>query len=130
MSMTISFPGGKRVSAAFGDYLLETDQPKDKGGDGTAPSPFDLFIASIGTCAGFYILSFCKERNIPVDNIKLTLDTEKHPETKMTDKIMIQVQLPEDFPDKYKKAVIAAADVCSVKKHLLNPPAIEIALKS
>lgn len=130
MSMTISFPGGKRVSAAFGDYLLETDQPKDKGGDGTAPSPFDLFIASIGTCAGFYILSFCKERNIPVDNIKLTLDTEKHPETKMTDKIIIQVQLPEDFPDKYKKAVIAAADVCSVKKHLLNPPAIEIALQS
>lgn len=129
LDMKINFPGGKKVTASINDLMIVTDQPKDKGGDGSAPTPFDLFITSIGTCAGYYVLSFCKERDITTENISLTLTTEKHPETKMTEKISIKVHLPADFPAKYKKAVIAAADLCSVKKHLAKAPTIEIGIQ-
>ncbi len=126
MDMKIIFPDGKKVDALYKGFKIQTDQSKENGGKGSAPQPFDLFLASIGTCAGIYVLSFCNKRNISTKNIKLILHTEKNTETKMIDKIMIDIQLPPEFPEKYKQAVISSAELCSVKKHLYTPPEFEI----
>jgi ribosomal protein S12 methylthiotransferase accessory factor len=71
MEMTIRLAGGMRVSADFKGFAIATDQPQESGGEGSAPSPFDLFLASLGTCAGFYIQSFCQKRGIPTQGIGL-----------------------------------------------------------
>ena len=122
MEMEITFPGNKRVYADFDGYTVETDQPLRGGGDGTAPAPFDLFLASIGTCAGIFVLGFMQQRNIPTEGAKLTLRTHFNPETHLIGKVDIDIQLPEGFPEQYKDAVIRAAELCSVKRHLHTPP--------
>ena len=128
MEMKISFPGDKKVDADYKGFTIKTDQPIREGGEETAPEPFSLFIASIGTCTGLYVLSFCQKRNIPTDNITLLLQLEKNKETHMIEKISIKIQVPEDFPERYKKAVLKTANLCTVKKHLEKPPEIEIFL--
>ena len=128
MEMKICFSGGKKVDADYKGLTIKTDQPKHEGGDESAPEPFSLFIASIGTCTGFYVLSFCQERNIPTDDINLLLKIEENKETHMTKKITIEIQVQVDFPENYKKAIIKAASLCTVKKHLDNPPEIDILL--
>ncbi len=131
MDMKIIFPGGKKVDADYKGFTIKTDQPireGGKGGEGSAPEPFSLFIASIGTCIGVYVLSFCQKRNIPTDNISLLLKLEKNKETHMIEKISIEIQVPEDFPENYKKAIVKTASLCAVKKHLDNPPEIDISV--
>jgi len=127
--MGIIFPGGKKVDALYKGFKIETDQSERSGGEGVAPAPFDLFLASIGTCAGIYVLSFCQERNIPADKIKLILRTERDRETWMIAKIEIEIQIPPEFPEKYKEAIVKAAELCTVTKHLYSPPAIEVKTK-
>jgi putative redox protein len=114
------------VIASHHGHIIRTDQPLEAGGDGSAPAPFDLFLASIGTCAGIYVKSFCDQRGIPSENIRIIQNSEYNPETHMIGKIKLDIQLPNDFPVKYKDALINVANLCAVKKHLLNPPAIEV----
>ena len=127
--MKVSFPGGLRVDAEYKGFVIKTDQPVYSGGDGSAPAPFDLFLASIATCAGIYVLFFCQRREIPTENAAVVMKTRRNPETKSIEKISIEIQLPPEFPEKYKKAVIKAVDSCSVTEHILNPPAFEIEAK-
>jgi len=124
--MEIVFSGNKKVDAIFNGHVVKTDQPVQAGGDGTAPAPFDLFLASIGTCAGIYVLGFCQARGIPTDGIKLIQRMNYNFQKRLFDKIEIEIKLPPDFPEKYKAAVINAADNCAVKKHLQNPPEIVV----
>ena len=126
MEMEIRFPGGKKVEALFDDFTVTTDQPVVDGGSGSAPSPFDLFLASIGTCTGYYVLSFCQKNNIPTEEMKLTARFLRNPTTHLVENIRIDIQVPREFPEKYKKAVIKAAEVCTVKRHLEQPPRIDI----
>ncbi len=126
MEILIDFPGGVRVDAHLGSLTVQTDQSVYEGGQGSAPSPFALFLASIGTCAGFYVLSFCRSREIPTEGIRLIERREVDPETHLVSRVLIEVQLPPEFPEKYKTAIIRAADQCTVKKHLEHPPAIEV----
>jgi len=126
MDMEIVFPGGKRVDALYKGFRIKTDQPPHLGGDGSYPAPFDLFIASIGTCVGIYVLIFCQRRNIPTDKLKLILRKERNKNTGMIEKIKIEILLPPQFPEKYKKAVARAGKECSVKKHLFDPPVFEV----
>jgi ribosomal protein S12 methylthiotransferase accessory factor len=126
MEMVVTFPGGLKVNANYKGYTTQTDQPVTAGGDGSAPAPFDLFLASIGTCAGLYVLRFCQERNIPSDNARIVLTTERNDKTKMIEKINIDIKLPDGFPEKYMKAVVSAANKCPVKNHILNPPEFAI----
>ena len=126
----VTFPGGMRVDAEYKGHIVKTDQPVHQGGEGTASSPFDLFLVSIATCAGFFALAFCKERDIPTEKAGVVMRMEKNPESKMIGKISIEIQLPAEFPERYKRAVIKAVDNCTVKAHLLKPPAIEIELKT
>jgi putative redox protein len=130
MDMTVDFPGGARVSAHFGSFAVETDQPKLNGGEGTAPTPFELFLASLATCAGFYVLGYCRTRGISAEGIRLVQKLECDPESKLVKKIRLEIQLPSEFPSKYFAAVIKAAESCLVKKHLENPPSFEIVTTS
>jgi ribosomal protein S12 methylthiotransferase accessory factor len=125
-NMEITFPGNMKVDSTYNGFTLHTDQPKKKKGDDTAPVPFDLFLSSIGTCAGVYVLFFCQERHIDTQGIKLVLEFDQNQKTHMTEKITIRILLPPSFPKKYEKAIIRSAGMCAVKKHLEQPPKFEI----
>jgi putative redox protein len=129
MTIEIFFEGNKKVAARMGDQVIHTDQPVKFGGDGTAPSPFDLFLASVGICAGFYIKSFCDQRNLSAEGIKILQHLSFNPETKLYDKIEVEVGIPADFPENYREAMIRAAETCTVKKHLANPPGVKVTPK-
>jgi putative redox protein len=125
MEMIIDFPGGARVDAHFGPFTVPTDQPSYNG-MASAPTPFATFLASIGTCAGIYVLGFCQQRGISAEGVRLVQSLEVNRMTGMVSKIKLDIQLPPTFPEKYKTAVIRAADQCAVKKHFENPPQFEI----
>jgi uncharacterized OsmC-like protein len=122
----IVYPGGLKVDAESGTFVVRTDQPVREGGEGTAPSPFDLFLASIATCAGYYALAFCNGRGIPTEGLGVTARFEKDAASKMIGKISIRIDLPGGFPSKYREAVIKAVDACAVKAHMNRPPVFEI----
>jgi ribosomal protein S12 methylthiotransferase accessory factor len=121
-TMTVTFPGGKRVDASFDGFEILTDQAVDSGGNGTAPEPFDYFLASLATCAGIYVLGFCQKRDIPSDGISLSQSWDRDEKTNRLTNVRISIEVPADFPDKYHKALVRAASQCSVKKTLENPP--------
>ena len=123
MEMEIVFPGGAQVDARFGNMVVETNQ------DGSAPAPFALFLASIGTCAGIYVLSFCQQRGIPTDGVKIIQRTHKNPETRMIDQLDLDIIVPPEFPEKYHQALVRAADQCAVKKHIHDPPRFNVETK-
>lgn len=122
MEMKITFPGGKKVDALYKGFTIQTDQPIKAGGEGSAPEPFSLFLASIGTCVGIYVLSFCQRNEIPTQDMKLVLSFEKNQQTHMIENMYITIFLPKEFPEKYKKAVIKTAELCTVKRHMEKPP--------
>ena len=126
--ITLSFPGGKRVDAHYGDRTVQTDQSVKNGGDGSAPEPFDLFFVSMATCVGIYILEFCTTRDLCTDGLGVHLTSTFDPEEKRYPKIGLDLSLPDGFPAKYRSAIWRTANLCSVKKHLLNPPEISITL--
>ena len=130
MKMEIVSAGGKKVNALYKGFTVKTDQSKENGGDQSAPEPFDMFLASIGTCAGINVIVFCQRHGISADKIKLILLFDRNQKTRMIEKIIIEIQLPVDFPEKYKNAVIRSADLCSIKKHMINPPKFEIYTKT
>jgi len=125
--MEVTFDGEKVISAHLSSgHIVKTDQPINSGGKNTAPAPYELFLASIGTCAGIYIKSFCDQRKISTENIKIIQTAEYNKETGLPTDIKIDIQLPFDFPEKYRAAVISAAELCKVKKTIANPPKFEI----
>jgi len=124
--MVVSFPGGKRVDADFDGVTVATDQPVDEGGDGTAPAPFDLFIASLATCAGIYILGFCQNRDISTEGIRLVQSLERDDESKKIETVSIRIEVPPEFPEKYLGALERVAAKCTVKKTLESPPAFKM----
>jgi putative redox protein len=124
--MEITFDGGKVITAHTHGHAIRTDQPSDNGGENTAPAPFDLFLASIGTCAGIYIKSFCDNRNIPAEGIKIIQSYVWDKETGLPLNIKLDIKLPADFPEKYKASLIHVAELCKVKKSIANPPVFEI----
>ena len=126
MEMTVTFPGGARVDAQFGTHVIRTDQPPHAGGDGSAPAPFAVFLASIGTCAGIYVLGFCRQRGLATDGIRIIERVHNNRMTGMVDKIDLEIQVPPAFPQKYYDALVRSADQCAVKKHLENPPQFNV----
>lgn len=122
MEMLIDFPGGSRVDAHFGGFSVPTDQPPAS----SAPSPFEVFLASIGTCAGIYVLGFCRQRGLTATDIRIVERVNHSPVTGMVEKIDLEIQVPPTFPEKYRDSLIHAAELCAVKKHLESPPRFEI----
>ena len=126
MELTITLGTGARVDAAAQGFTIHTDQPVASGGGGSAPDPFTLFLASIGTCAGFYVGSFCRTRGISTEGVRVVQQVIDDPATKRPREIRLEVHLPEGFPAEYRDAVARAAGTCKVKKVLADPPAFEI----
>ena len=130
MEMVIDFPGGARVDAHFGPYTVATDQPPMGGGEGSAPTPFAVFLSSLGTCAGIYVLGFCQQRGISTDGVRIVQRMQSNPFTRMVEKIELEIQVPPEFPEKYYSALVRSAEQCAVKKHFENPPSFEITTKA
>jgi putative redox protein len=125
VNIAVSFPGGVAVEAGVGGHTVRTDQPAPLGAD-SAASPFDLFLASIATCMGFYALRFCQERAIANEGLGLSLETVRDEAQKRLATIKVSLTLPPDFPEKYREAILRAVDQCAVKKHMIEPPAFEL----
>jgi putative redox protein len=129
MEMTIDFPGGAKVDAHFGPFTVKTDQPLHGGGEGSAPMPFDIFLSSIGTCVGIYILGFCRQRGLPTEGIRIMQHTHPNSTTGLIDKIDLEIEVSASFPKQYYSALIRSAELCKVKKTLEQPPQFEIMTK-
>lgn len=123
--LEISMPGGRRVEARVGRHVIHTDQPLDNGGSDTAASPFELFLASIGTCAGIFVQGFCAKRGIPFDEIRIVerADLDAHGVLQSVD---LELQLPSTFPDRYREAIIQVVDQCSVKRAIAAQPQFSV----
>jgi ribosomal protein S12 methylthiotransferase accessory factor len=126
MEMEISFPGGARVDAEFGSFTVKTDQPPMGGGEGAAPTPFALFLSSIGTCAGIYILGFLRKRGLSSEGVSILQRMRVNPMTGMVSEVDLDIQVPSDFPEKYYDALVRSAELCAVKKHFETPPMFNI----
>ncbi len=122
----VNFPDGKKIDAKIGEFTINTDQAIANGGDESAPEPFQLFLASIATCAGIYALSFCQSRNIRPDGMSLSMECDWDEDKKRYPKMSIDLRLPEGFDERYREAVVRSMDLCSVKKHMMDPPEFEI----
>jgi ribosomal protein S12 methylthiotransferase accessory factor len=129
MEMVIDFPGGARVDAHFGPYTVSTDQPPIGGGEGSAPTPFEVFLSSIGACAGIYVLGFCKQRGLSSEGIRVVQRVHTDPQTRMIGKVDLEIQVPENFPEKYRDSLVRSAELCAVKKHLESPPEFDVFTK-
>ena len=125
MQILIDFPGGSRVDAHFGNFTVPTDQPPAA----SAPSPFELFLSSIGTCAGIYVLGFCQQRGLPTDGIQIVQRIHANRTTGMVDAIDLEIHVPPTFPEKYYDSLIRSAEFCKVKKHLEKPPRFNVTTK-
>ena len=122
----VSFPDGKKIDAKIGEFTINTDQAIANGGDESAPEPFQLFLASIATCAGIYALSFCQSRNIRLDGMSLSMECDWDEDKKRYPIMSIDLRLPKGFDEKYREAVVRSMDLCSVKKHMMDPPEFKI----
>ncbi|MCC6500925.1 MAG: OsmC family protein [Anaerolineales bacterium] len=122
MEILIDFPGGARVDAHFDGHTVKTDQPATGGGEDSAPTPFEVFLASIGACAGIYILGFCRQRNLPTEGIRILQRTRTNSDSGKLEKVEMEIQIPPSFPQQYHSALIRSAELCKVKKTLENPP--------
>jgi len=124
--MTVSFPGGKKVDAHYNGFTIATDQSPRGGGEGSAPQPFDLFLASIATCAGIYVKGFCDARGLDTTGLSLSMDIVPDPVAHRIAALNLVVHLPEGFPEKHREAVLRSAELCAVKQHLHQPPRITV----
>ena len=126
--MEITFPGGVAVEARHKGFTVRTDQPESQGGGNTAPSPFDLFLVSLGTCAGFFALRFCQQRQIDTAGLRLTLESTRDEAAHRLETVRIVLHLPAGFPAKYHAAILKATDQCAVKRAIDDPPRFEVLL--
>jgi ribosomal protein S12 methylthiotransferase accessory factor len=123
--IVVTLPGGRRVDAQVGAHAVRTDQPRDNGGDDTAPSPFELFLASIGTCAGIFVQGFCAKRDLPTADIRIVERMQYAPDGTLTG-VDLDIQVPPSFPEKYREALVRVADQCSVKKAIQTQPRFQV----
>jgi len=124
--IVVTFPENLKVEAKVKEFTIVTDQPEKSGGDSSAPSPFGLFTASIATCAGYFALKFCRARKLNTDGMQLVLRYAWDDKEKRYPHMEVELKLPEEFPDKYREAIVRSMDQCVVKKHILEPPSFSI----
>lgn len=129
MEIITTLPGRLSTISEYNGFSIRTAQPESSGGDGSAPAPFDMFLISIASCSAVYASYFCETRNIPVDDIRIIQKMERDPVSHMLTRITIEVELPVDFPEKYIKPMLKSIDMCAVKKHLVDPPEVEVKIK-
>lgn len=126
MEINVNFLDNLRLEAKFDDFTVLTDQPIRYKGDGSAPSPFDYFLASSALCAAYFVRVYCLARDIPTDNIRLSQNNIVDPEDRYNQIFKIQVELPEDLPEKHRQGILRSIDRCTVKKVVQTGPTFEI----
>ena len=122
----VTFPGRKKVDTRIGEHVIRTDQPIAAGGEGSAPAPFDLFLAAIGTCAGIYVVGFCQKRELPTEGIRIRQRNHFDPETRVLVRVELDIEVPPSFPEKYRDALVRVADQCAVKRAIQAQPQFEV----
>lgn len=128
MDIEVSFPGGLRVDARVGERWIHTDQPAALGGADEAVAPFDLFLASLATCAGVYALGYCRARQLSTEGLRLVQHVETDPATKLPSRVELRLDLPPSFPSQHRAAIQRAVGSCKVKKAMLAPPSFDVVL--
>ena len=128
MDIHIKFAKNFQLEADLGTIKIMSDQSKESGGDGTAPNPYQYFIASIGLCIAHYVNAFCQQRDIATDEIKITEQVSVDPSSGKTSFNSI-IKLPAYFPDKYREALLKAAEGCKVKKTIQSIPEFKVELE-
>jgi ribosomal protein S12 methylthiotransferase accessory factor len=123
--IVVTLPGGKRVDAQVGSHLVRTDQPAQAGGEDSAPTPFSLFLASIGTCAGIFVAGFCQKRGISTEGIRI-VERLHYGEDGGLAGVELDIEVPPAFPEKYREALVRVADQCSVKKAIQTQPWFQV----
>lgn len=121
----VTLPGGRRVDAYLRGHTVRTDQPKENGGGDTAPSPFELFLASIGTCAGIFVQGFCAARGIDTEGISIR-QRLRYGGGGALEAVALELLLPPSFPERYREALVRVVDQCSVKKAIAAQPAFTV----
>ena len=130
MRIEVDFPGNKKVNAKFRNFIVNTDQPIASGGENTAPSPFELFLASLATCAGIYANEFCVKRGINLEKLKIIQEVERSRGNGLLSNVTLNVEVPGDFPEKYKDALIRTVSLCTVKRVIQDPPEFNVTVTS
>jgi ribosomal protein S12 methylthiotransferase accessory factor len=125
-TILVTLPGGRRVDAVLGTHVVRTDQPRENGGEGSAPTPFQLFLAAVGTCAGIFVQGFCAKRGLPTDGIRIVERPHLDPETGVLTGVELDIEVPPTFPEKYREALVRVADQCSVKRAIQAQPRFEV----
>ncbi|QYJ86949.1 OsmC domain/YcaO domain-containing protein [Shewanella mesophila] len=126
MEIKVNFLDNLRLEAKFDDFTVTADQPIRYKGDGSAPSPFDYFLASSALCAAYFIKVYCKARDIPTENIRLSQNNIVDPEDRYNQIFQIQVELPEDISAKDREGILRSIDRCTVKKVVQTGPEFKI----
>ena len=126
MEINVNFLDNLRLEAKFDDFTVVTDQPIRYKGDGSAPSPFDYFLASSALCAAYFVRVYCKARDIPTNNIRLSQNNIVDPENRYNQIFKIQVELPEDISEKDRQGILRSIDRCTVKKVVQTGPEFQI----
>ncbi|QDP02394.1 OsmC domain/YcaO domain-containing protein [Thalassotalea sp. PS06] len=126
MEIKVNFLENLRLEAKFDDFTVVTDQPIRYKGDGSAPSPFDYFLASSALCAGYFVRVYCNARNIPTDNIRLSQNNIVDPEDRYNQIFQIQVELPESISEKDRQGILRSIDRCTVKKVIQTEPEFKV----
>jgi uncharacterized OsmC-like protein len=122
MEIKVNFLDKLRLEAKFDDFTVVADQPIRYKGDGSAPGPFDYFLASSALCAAYFVKLYCDTRNIPTDNIRLSQNNIVDPENRYKQIFKIQVELPADISDKDRQGILRSIDRCTVKKVVQTGP--------
>jgi putative redox protein len=121
----VTLPTQRRIDAQVRGHVVHTDQPLDNGGEDVAPSPFELFLASLGTCAGIFVQGFCAKRGLSTEGIKL-IERPSYTAEGVLSGVDIELQLPPTFPEKYRDAVVRVASECSVKRAIAAQPTFTV----
>ena len=126
MEIKVNFLDNLRLEAKFDDFTVLADQPIRYKGDGSAPGPFDYFLASSALCAAYFVKLYCNTRDIPTDNIRLSQNNIVDPENRYQQIFKIQVELPEELSDKDKQGILRSIERCTVKKVVQTGPEFQI----
>ena len=122
MRVDTCFPHSGKVQARSKGLLVEIGLPPDRGGDPDAPGPFDLLLCSLALCTGYHILSFLKERGMSIADAGVCVEAESSKDSHLLEAINIEIRVPADFPEKWRDAIVRAANQCPIKAQLGQQP--------
>jgi len=123
--IVVTLPGKRRVDAQVRSHVVRTDQPRDNGGEDTAPTPFQLFLSAVGTCAGIFVQGFCAQRELSTEGIRI-VETPHLDASGTLVGVELEIQVPPEFPEKYRETLVRVADQCAVKRAIEARPRFEV----